>query len=40
MTTAQRVALKRKALRYDTVVRWAQGVGIGIIALLLSGFVD
>jgi len=40
MNTAERVNAKRKALRRDLVIRWAQGIGIGLIALILSGFVE
>lgn len=40
MNTAERVALKKKALRYDLIVRISQGIGIGLTALILSGFVE
>ena len=40
MNTAERVALKRKALLYDLFVRISQGIGIGLTTLILSGFVE
>lgn len=40
MTNHEIRVLQRKGRRYDIIKTWAQGIGIGLVALLLSGFVE
>ena len=40
MNTKERVEIKRKARRYDIIVRWAEGIGIMLLLMLLCGFAE
>ena len=40
MTKHEIRVLQRKGRRYDIAVRWLQGIGIGLVAMLVCGFVE
>ena len=40
MNTQERVELKRKAMRYDTIVKWVLSTVVIVGVLLLCGCID
>ena len=40
MNTRERVALKRKAHRYDMIIRWGSVIAVVTIVMLVTGWTD